>query len=131
MQEVSIHSLQLRREKLLLCHFSGFHFRVSIHSLQLRREKFWRRRVCCLFMQVSIHSLQLRREKYSGKVNILIGRIGFNPLSSIKKREINDCNASYKCLLCFNPLSSIKKREIPANPFEWTYWMLFQSTLFN
>ncbi len=68
---VSIHSLQLRREKLDINIEKGDNEKVSIHSLQLRREKFKVQDPYKLFDFVSIHSLQLRREKYklAGLIN--------------------------------------------------------------
>ncbi len=62
--------------------------------------------------QVSIHSLQLRREKYIRKHGTGQGDTRFNPLSSIKKREIIVEQEMSGVKFSFNPLSSIKKREI-------------------
>ncbi len=113
----------------------SFNELVSIHSLQLRREKYSMPLRVGIKTQVSIHSLQLRREKLSNNSTKPTKKFSFNPLSSITKREISSSlNSSPSSLFqstlfnyeernpvrllrihyqrCFNPLSSITKREI-------------------
>ena len=56
---------------------------------------------------------------------------GFNPLSSITKREICFFYEKFKPMNSFNPLSSITKREIQYHKVLSYLFELFQSTLFN
>ena len=105
-QQVSIHSLHLRREKSLPNIFKQRNFDVSIHSLHLRREK--------------------------SESTILLGEplTGFNPLSSFTKREISRALFDLFKDRSFNPLSSFTKREIMFQKKLQRFLMMFQSTLF-
>ena len=103
---------------------------VSIHSLQLRREKSGECYTVQYYAKVSIHSLQLRREKYLQLLERTKDNFGFNPLSSITKREISGGFLYIETSRFQSTLFNYEERN----------WMIFfclmlaipfQSTLFN
>ena len=133
---VSIHSLHLRREKLIISGNPTLNLKCfnPLSSFTKREISATKRvtLVISLFQStlfiyeernfVNKHlypraikfqsTLFIYEERNTGCFRLHPSRQGFNPLSSFTKREIRISSRSCSYLVCFNPLSSFTKREI-------------------
>ena len=129
-EEVSIHSLHLRREKFVrsVNRESWNKFQSTLFIYEERNVR--KRSFIKFFKGVSIHSLHLRREKSVLESKVICSKRSFNPLSSFTKREITHPAIGTLTTISFQSTLFIYEERNFQMPVQKCGKMEFQSTLF-